>query len=355
MNLNKVALITGITGQDGSYLAELLLDKGYSVHGFLRRTSNQNNTVRIDHLRGNKNLHLHFGELTDSASVMRVMDEVRPNEVYNLAAQSHVGDSFVEPEYTANVTAVGPLRLLEAIRHLNLTKNCRFYQASTSELFGDVREVPQTINTPFYPRSPYGVAKIYAYWLTVNYRESYNIFASNGILFNHESPRRGESFVTRKITMGLAEIAAKFKSKLSLGNLDAKRDWGHAKEYVYAQWSLLQLDAPTDIVIATGVQKTVREFVNLAASHIGIQLEWKNSGLEEVGIVAENKGPYSHIIEGVTLVDIDPKFFRPAEVDTLLGCPKQAEQLLGWKAKKSIEALAAEMMDADIKKLINDH
>ena len=353
MKNKNVALITGITGQDGSYLAELLLEKGYSVHGFVRSTSTQNNTVRISHLLNNKNLTLHNGELTDSASVLRVVDESQPTEIYNLAAQSHVGDSFGQPEHTAEVTALGPLRLLEAVRHLNLTDRCKFYQASTSELFGEVKEIPQKITTPFHPRSPYGVAKIYAYWLTVNYRESYGMFACNGVLFNHESPRRGETFVTRKITKTLAKIAAEQINKLSLGNLDAKRDWGHAKEYVKAQWLLMQLENPTDVVIATGDQRSVREFVNMAAAHLGIELEWRGSGLDEVGIVVENHGPFEHIKVGSILVDIDPRYYRPGEVDTLLGCPDQARQVIGWKATVSIETLASEMMASDLREVLS--
>jgi GDPmannose 4,6-dehydratase len=342
MTQKKVALITGITGQDGAYLAEFLLDKGYTVHGIKRRTS-LFNTDRIDHLYKDPHdkgarLFLHYGDMTDSMSLTRVIQQVQPDEIYNLAAQSHVAVSFEEPEYTANSDALGALRMLEAIRILGLEKKTRFYQASTSELYGLVQEVPQKETTPFYPRSPYGVAKLYAYWITVNYREAYGLFACNGILFNHESPIRGETFVTRKITRALARIKLGLQECLYLGNLDAKRDWGHARDYVEAQWLMLQQEKPEDFVIASGEQHSVRDFVNAAAAEIGMTLSWKGKGVDE------------HAVDGHgrTVVRIDPRYFRPAEVETLLGDPTKARQKLGWKAKVTFKELVSEMMVADM-------
>ena len=339
--MSKVALITGITGQDGAYLAEFLLSKGYEVHGIKRRTS-LFNTDRIDHLfkdpHDNKtNLYLHHGDMTDSSSLLRIIQKVQPDEVYNLAAQSHVAVSFEEPEYTANSDALGALRILEAIRILGLEKKAKFYQASTSELYGLVQEVPQKETTPFYPRSPYAVAKLYAYWITVNYRESYGMYACNGILFNHESPLRGETFVTRKITRGLARIKLGLDKCLYLGNMDAKRDWGHAKDYVEMQWLMLQQDNPEDFVIATGQQFTVREFVKRVAIELGMKLTWEGSGLEEKAI--DEKGN--------VVVKVDPKYFRPAEVETLLGDAAKAKTKLGWTPKISFEELVKEMAHAD--------
>jgi GDPmannose 4,6-dehydratase len=339
----KKALITGITGQDGSYLAEFLLEKGYEVHGIRRRTS-LFNTDRIDHLYSdphtkNTKLFLHYGDMTDSTSLIRIMQEVQPDEIYNLAAQSHVAVSFEEPEYTAESDAIGTLRLLEAIRILGLESKTKFYQASTSELYGDVRETPQSETTPFYPRSPYGVAKLYAYWIAVNYRESYNIFACNGILFNHESPRRGETFVTRKITRALSRIKLGSQKCLYLGNLDAKRDWGHAKDYVRMQWMMLQEDIPQDFVIATGVQYSVRDFVNLAAKEIDLLISWEGQGINEKG--------YDQ--DGNCIVSVDPQYFRPAEVETLLGDATQAKKVLGWEPEISFEELVSEMASEDMK------
>jgi GDPmannose 4,6-dehydratase len=345
----KVALITGITGQDGAYLTEFLLAKGYSVHGLRRRTS-LFNTGRIDHLyhdahdRG-VDLTLHHGDLTDSSSLTRVIQEVQPDEIYNLAAQSHVAVSFEEPEYTANADALGSLRILEAIRILGLTEKTRFYQASTSELYGLVQEIPQRESTPFYPRSPYAAAKLYAYWITVNYREAYGLFACNGILFNHESPRRGETFVTRKITRALARIKIGRQKCLYLGNLDSLRDWGHARDYVEAQWLMLQQPTPEDFVIATGVQHSVREFVVLAASALGVDLHWKGAGLDEHGIDSQT---------GEVIVRIDPRYFRPAEVDTLLGDPSKANQKLGWTPKVAFTELVHEMALHDLRLAENE-
>jgi GDPmannose 4,6-dehydratase len=350
----KKALITGITGQDGAYLAELLLDKGYEVHGIKRRAS-LFNTDRIDHLYqdphvGNRRFVLHHGDLTDSSSLIHIIGKVRPDEIYNLAAQSHVAVSFEEPEYTANSDALGTLRVLEAIRILGLTEKTKFYQASTSELYGLVQETPQTEKTPFYPRSPYAVAKMYAYWIVVNYREAYNIFACNGILFNHESPRRGETFVTRKITRALARIFLGLQECLYLGNLDARRDWGHARDYVEMQWLMLQQERPEDFVIATGVQHSVRDFVNAAALELGVRLEWRGQGREEVGVVAEipegDKGWGMKV--GDTVVRVDPRYFRPTEVETLLGDPSKARVKLGWVPKTTFAELVAEMMRADL-------
>ncbi|EJW0775466.1 GDP-mannose 4,6-dehydratase, partial [Escherichia coli] len=324
--MTKVALITGVTGQDGSYLAEFLLDKGYEVHGIKRRASSFN-TERIDHIYqdphgSNPNFHLHYGDLTDSSNLTRILKEVQPDEVYNLAAMSHVAVSFESPEYTADVDAIGTLRLLEAIRFLGLENKTRFYQASTSELYGLVQEIPQKESTPFYPRSPYAVAKLYAYWITVNYRESYGIYACNGILFNHESPRRGETFVTRKITRGLANIAQGLESCLYLGNMDSLRDWGHAKDYVRMQWLMLQQEQPEDFVIATGVQYSVRQFVEMAAAQLGIKMSFVGKGIEEKGIVDSVEGQDAPGVKpGDVIVAVDPRYFRPAEVDTLLGDP----------------------------------
>jgi GDPmannose 4,6-dehydratase len=344
----KKALITGITGQDGSYLAELLLAKGYQVHGIKRRTS-MFNTARIDHLYQDphverQNLLLHYGDLTDTSSLIRVLQQAQPDELYNLAAQSHVMVSFEEPEYTANSDALGTLRLLEAIRTLGLVEKTRFYQASTSEMFGLVQEMPQRESTPFYPRSPYGVAKLYAYWITVNYRESYGIHASNGILFNHESGRRGETFVTRKITRALARIKVGLQDKLYLGNLDAKRDWGHARDYVEMMWLMLQQDQPQDYVIATGQQYSVRDFVERAAAHLGIRLQWKGEGVDEQGLDTE----------GRVIVAVDPRYFRPAEVETLLGDASKAHRELGWKPRTSFAELVSEMVTGDLKEAERD-
>ena len=341
-NQQKVALITGVTGQDGSYLAEFLLGKGYIVHGIKRRTS-LFNTDRIDHLyqdRHEKDVRffLHHGDMTDSSSLLRIIQQTQPHEVYNLAAQSHVAVSFEEPEYTANSDALGALRLLEAIRILRLQNKTRFYQASTSELFGLVQETPQRETTPFYPRSPYAVAKLYAHWITVNYREAYGIFACNGILFNHESPVRGETFVTRKITRALARIKLGVEDCLYLGNLDAKRDWGHARDYVEAQWLMLQQDKPEDFVIATGAQHSVREFVNAAAKEIGMVIRWQGSGVDEKGY-----GP-----DGKCIISVDPAYFRPTEVDSLLGDASKAKEKLDWKPRVSFNALVQEMVRADM-------
>jgi len=339
----KRALITGITGQDGSYLTELLLEKGYEVHGIKRRASSFN-TDRIDHLYqgpqdAGRRLVLHYGDLSDSTNMVRIMQEVQPDEVYNLGAMSHVAVSFESPEYTADIDGTGTLRLLEAIRLLGLTKKTRFYQASTSELYGKVQEIPQTEKTPFYPRSPYAVAKMYAYWIVVNYREAYGMYACNGILFNHESPRRGETFVTRKITRSLARIQVGLEECLWLGNIDAKRDWGHARDYVRMQWMMLQQDAPDDFVIATGKQISVREFIDLAATEAGFSLRWEGAGIEERGV--DNKS-------GRTLVRIDPRYFRPTEVETLLGDPSKARKLLGWEPEIGVAELAREMVQADL-------
>jgi GDPmannose 4,6-dehydratase len=339
----KTALITGITGQDGAYLAELLISKGYAVHGVKRRASSFN-TDRIDHLYQDPHeqgvrLKLHYGDLTDSTNLIRIIQEVQPDEIYNLAAQSHVAVSFETPEYTANADAVGTLRLLEAIRILGLQKRTRFYQASTSEMFGKVQEIPQRETTPFYPRSPYGVAKVYAYWITVNYREAYGLFACNGILFNHESPVRGETFVSRKITRGLTRIRAGLQDTLHLGNLDSRRDWGHARDYVRAQWLMLQQDEPEDFVIASGTQFSVRDFVVAAGALLDMKIDWRGEGLEEVGVDS---------VTGRTLVRVDPRYFRPTEVDTLLGDATKARQRLGWTTEVSFAELVAEMVAADL-------
>jgi GDPmannose 4,6-dehydratase len=349
----KKALITGITGQDGSYLAEFLLEKGYEVHGIKRRAS-LFNTARIDHIYEdphveNSRFRLHYGDLTDSSNLTRILSEVQPDEVYNLGAQSHVAVSFEAPEYTADVDALGTLRLLEAIRFLGLEKKTRFYQASTSELYGLVQETPQRETTPFYPRSPYGVAKLYAYWITVNYRESYGMYACNGILFNHESPRRGETFVTRKITRALANIAQGLESCLYLGNLDALRDWGHARDYVRMQWMMLQQDSPDDFVIATGKQISVREFVRMSAKEAGIELEFGGSGVEEFARVTQITAQLAPAVKvGDIIVRIDPRYFRPAEVETLLGDPTKAKEKLGWVPEITVEQMCTEMMEHDL-------
>ncbi len=340
----KKALITGITGQDGAYLAEFLIHKNYEVHGIKRRASSFN-TARIDHLYQDphvkdRKLILHYGDLTDSTNLIRIMQQVQPDEVYNLAAQSHVAVSFESPEYTANADALGTLRLLEAIRILNLEKKTRFYQASTSEMYGKVQESPQSEKTAFYPRSPYAVAKVYAYWMCVNYREAYGVFASNGILFNHESPVRGETFVTRKITRAVARIKLGLQDKLYLGNLNAKRDWGHARDYVDAQWRILQHEEADDFVIATGIQYEVREFVEIAFAEVGIQLEWSGEGVSEVG---------KNVVNGDVLVAIDSNYFRPTEVSTLLGNASKAYEKLGWKAKTTLHEMVAEMVHEDIR------
>lgn len=349
----KKALITGVTGQDGSYLAEFLLEKGYEVHGIKRRASSFN-TVRIDHIYQDPHVDhqdfvLHYGDLTDSSNLTRILQEVQPDEVYNLAAQSHVAVSFESPEYTADVDALGTLRLLEAIRFLGLEKKTRFYQASTSELYGLVQEVPQKETTPFYPRSPYAVAKLYAYWITVNYRESYDIYACNGILFNHESPRRGETFVTRKITRGLSNIGQGLEPCLYMGNMDALRDWGHAKDYVRMQWMMLQQDKPQDFVIATGKQISVRDFIKLTAKELGITLSFEGHGIEEKGIVEAIEGDKVPALKvGDVIVSVDPRYFRPAEVETLLGDPAKAKKELGWEPEITVEEMCAEMVAADL-------
>lgn len=350
----KKALITGITGQDGSYLAEFLLEKGYEVHGIKRRSS-MFNTQRIDHIyqdphESHARLHLHYGDLTDSSNLTRILSEVQPDEVYNLGAQSHVAVSFESPEYTADVDAIGTLRLLEAIRFLGLEKKTKFYQASTSELYGLVQEIPQKETTPFHPRSPYAVAKLYAYWIAVNYREAYDMFACNGILFNHESPRRGETFVTRKITRGLANIAQGLDQCLYMGNLDSLRDWGHAKDYVRMQWMMLQQDKPEDFVIATGVQYSVRQFIEWSALELGITLEFTGTGVDEKGIVTKVEGDKAPSVQvGDILVAVDPRYFRPAEVETLLGDPTKAKEVLGWIPEITVQEMCAEMVAEDLK------
>jgi GDPmannose 4,6-dehydratase len=352
-NHMKKALITGITGQDGSYLAEFLLEKGYQVHGIKRRASSFN-TQRIDHIyqdkhEASRNLILHYGDLTDSANLIRILKEVEPDEVYNLAAQSHVAVSFEMPVFTADVDALGTLRLLEAIRFLGFQEKTRFYQAGTSELYGLVQEVPQNESTPFHPRSPYAVSKLFSYWMTVNYREAYGIYACNGILFNHESPRRGETFVTRKITRCLANIAQGLSACLHLGNLDALRDWGHAKDYVRAQWMMLQQDQPSDYVIATGTQISVRDFVIIAASELGIMLEFRGQGVDEVATVASIAGDAAPAVTvGDVILRVDSSYFRPAEVETLLGDPSKAERELGWKSEISVQEMCAEMVANDL-------
>ncbi|WP_431475308.1 MULTISPECIES: GDP-mannose 4,6-dehydratase [Marinobacter] len=349
----KKALITGITGQDGSYLAEFLLEKGYEVHGIKRRAS-LFNTQRVDHIyqdphTDNQRFVLHYGDLTDSSNLTRILQEVQPDEVYNLGAQSHVAVSFESPEYTADVDAMGTLRLLEAIRLLGLEKKTRFYQASTSELYGLVQEIPQKETTPFYPRSPYAVAKLYAYWITVNYREAYGMYACNGVLFNHESPRRGETFVTRKITRGLANIAQGLESCLYMGNLDALRDWGHAKDYVRMQWMMLQQDQPEDFVIATGVQYSVREFIQWSAAELGIELRFEGEGVDETAVVVSVSGESAPAVKpGDVVVKVDPRYFRPAEVETLLGDPTKAKEKLGWVPEITVQEMCAEMVQEDL-------
>lgn len=348
----KKALVTGITGQDGSYLAELLIEKGYQVHGVKRRASSFN-TERIDHLYEDPhtihpNLILHYGDLTDSSNLIRLISDIRPDEVYNLAAQSHVAVSFESPEYTADVDGLGTLRLLEAIRFLGLEKKTRFYQASTSELYGLVQEIPQTERTPFHPRSPYAVAKLYAYWITVNYREAYGVYACNGILFNHESPRRGETFVTRKITRALANISQGLQKCLYMGNLDAKRDWGHAKDYVRMQWMMLQQHKPQDYVIATGVQYSVREFIEKASSALGVIIRWKGEGENEIGVVESLTKKHPGLTIGDVIVRIDARYFRPAEVETLLGDPAKAQEELGWIPEITLDEMIKEMMNHDL-------
>lgn len=349
----KTALITGITGQDGSYLAEFLLDKGYEVHGIKRRSSSLN-TQRIDHIyqdphHPNPRIHLHYGDLTDSSNLTRILSEVEPHEVYNLGAQSHVAVSFEAPEYTADVDAMGTLRMLEAIRFLGLEKKTRFYQASTSELYGKVIETPQSETTPFYPRSPYAVAKLYAYWMCVNYREAYGIYACNGILFNHESPRRGETFVTRKITRGLANIAQGVEQCLYMGNIDALRDWGHARDYVRMQWMMLQQDAPEDFVIATGVQYSVREFITWSARELGVELAFSGDGVDETATVTAVTGDDAqHVSVGDVIMRIDPRYFRPTEVETLLGDPTKAKTRLGWVPEVTAQQMCAEMVAEDL-------
>lgn len=357
----KTALITGITGQDGAYLTELLLDKGYIVHG-IRRRSSLLNTARIDHLIFNEKytgkIFLHYGDLTDSSNIIRIIQQTQPDEIYNLAAQSHVQVSFETPQYTATADGVGVLLILEAIRILNMEKKTKFYQASTSELFGKVQEVPQTETTPFYPRSPYGVAKLYGYWICVNYREAYNLFAVNGILFNHESPLRGETFVTRKITRAAAAISLGMQDCLYLGNLDAQRDWGHAKDYVEAMWRILQQDKPDDFVIATGVTTTVRDFVKMAFAEVGVTIEFRGVGIEEKGYVTHCENSAYQLAEGMQVVSVDAAYFRPTEVELLIGDPTKAKQVLGWEPKYDLSSLVKEMVAADLsaaqKKLIND-
>ena len=348
----KKALITGITGQDGSYLAELLLSKGYEVHGIKRRASSFN-TQRIDHIYQDPheekvNLHLHYGDLSDSSNITRIISMIEPDEIYNLGAQSHVAVSFESAEYTADVSGVGTLRILEAIRFLGLEKKTKFYQASTSELYGLVQETPQNEKTPFYPRSPYAVAKLYSYWITINYREAYGLYACNGILFNHESPRRGETFVTKKITMGLSKISLGLEEKLYLGNLNAKRDWGHAKDYVEMQWLMLQQDQPADFVIATGIQLSVRDFVIESCKNLGIELEFSGEGVEEVGIVKSITNKNIKINIGSVIVEVDPTYFRPTEVEALLGDPTMAHEKLGWTPKIGFSQLVKEMIEYDL-------
>ena len=345
----KVALITGITGQDGAYLAEFLLDKGYEVHGIKRRASSFN-TSRIDHLyrdphEKGRDLTLHYGDMTDSTNLIRIVQEVQPDEIYNLAAQSHVQVSFDSPEYTANADGIGVLRLLEAIRILGMEKKTKFYQASTSELFGKVQETPQKETTPFYPRSPYAAAKLYAYWICVNYREAYGMFACNGILFNHESPLRGETFVTRKITRAVSRISMGLQEKLYLGNMDSKRDWGHAKDYIEGMWRILQQDEPEDFVLATGVTTKVRDFVEMAFKHVNIEIRWEGTGVDEKGIDTKT---------GKVLVEVDPRYFRPTEVDLLLGDSAKAREKLGWKPKYDLEALVKDMMESDLSETKRD-
>ena len=351
--MSKVALITGITGQDGAYLAEFLLKKGYIVHGLKRRTS-LFNTDRVDHIYEDSHnpdpkFFLHFGDMTDSTNLIRLVGEIKPDEIYNLAAMSHVRVSFDIPEYVADTDGIGTLRLLEALRVTGLEKKTRIYQASTSELYGKVQEVPQTEKTPFYPRSPYGVAKMYAYWITVNYREAYDIFACNGILFNHESPIRGETFVTRKITRAVSRIALGLQDKFYIGNLDAKRDWGHARDYVKMMWMILQYDKPEDWVIATGRSTSIRDFIKMAFSHIGVELEFKGSGVDEIAVIASSSNKKYNLEIGKEVLGVDSKYFRPTEVDQLIGDPTKAKEKLGWTPETSLEDLVKEMMESDLK------
>ncbi len=356
--MSKVALITGVTGQDGAYLAEYLLKKGYVVHGIKRRTS-LFNTDRIDHIyqdphTKNRNFILHYGDLTDTSNITRIVQETQPDEIYNLAAMSHVGVSFDNPEYTANADGIGTLRFLEAIRLLGLSKKTKFYQASTSELYGLVQEIPQKESTPFYPRSPYAVAKLYAYWITVNYREAYDIFACNGILFNHESPIRGETFVTRKITRAVSRIGLNLQEKLYLGNLSAKRDWGHAKDYVKAMYLMLQQEKPEDFVIATGVTTEVRDFVRKSFEYLGCEIEFRGEGVDEKGwIIGCDNEEYKHL-EGKCVVEVDPRYFRPTEVELLIGDPTKAKEKLGWKPKYDLDALVEDMMKSDLQLMKKD-
>ena len=348
----KVALITGITGQDGAYLTELLLSKGYEVHGIKRRSS-LFNTGRIDHIyqdphQEDLRLKLHYGDLTDSSNIIRIVQEVQPDEIYNLGAMSHVKVSFDSPEYTADVDALGTLRILEAVRLLGLTKKTRIYQASTSELYGLVQEVPQKETTPFYPRSPYAVAKQYAFWIVVNYREAYDMFACNGILFNHESPLRGETFVTRKITRAVAKMALGLQKCVYLGNIDAMRDWGHAKDYVWAMWKMLQVDEPEDFVVATGVTTSIRDFVKMSFEHIGIELEFEGEGVNEIARITNNSGKFPDLKEGQEVLRIDPRYYRPTEVDLLIGDPSKAKTILGWKPSYNLNELVAEMVNSDL-------
>lgn len=348
----KKALITGITGQDGAYLTRFLLSKGYEVHGIKRRSS-LINTERIDDIyqdphEKNLKLYLHYGDLADSTNIIRIIQQVQPDEIYNLGAMSHVKVSFDEPEYSADIDALGTLRILEAVRILGLTEKTKIYQASTSELYGKVQEIPQSEKTPFYPRSPYAVAKLYAYWITVNYREAYNMFACNGILFNHESPLRGETFVTRKITRGVARIALGLQDKIYLGNLDAKRDWGHAKDYVEAMYMILQHHSPEDFVIATGKTTSVRDFARMAFEEIGVTLEFRGTGIEEVGIVSESRNPEFPVAVGSEVIAVDKRYFRPTEVDLLIGDASKAEKILGWKPKHTLQDLVKDMVQADL-------
>ena len=348
--MTKTAVITGVTGQDGAYLADLLLEKGYTVHGIKRRTS-LINTDRIDHIIEQRNLNfiLHYGDMTDSSNLIRIIQQTQPDEIYNLAAQSHVHVSFETPEYTANADGIGTLRLLEAVRILNLEKKTRIYQASTSELYGLVQEVPQTEKTPFYPRSPYAVAKMYAYWITVNYREAYGLYACNGILFNHESPVRGENFVTRKITIGLAKVVHGIEKNISLGNLNAKRDWGHAKDFVKAMYLILQQDTPDDFVIATGITTSIRDFIRIACEKIGITIRFEGEGIHEKGIVEKCDNPEWKVEIGQAIIEVNPYYFRPTEVDLLIGDATKAKEKLGWEPKYTLEEMIVEMLENDLK------
>ncbi len=349
--MGKTALITGVTGQDGAYLSEFLLKKGYTVHGIKRRSS-LFNTDRVDHIfedvhKENTKFHLHYGDMTDSMNLTRIIQETQPDEIYNLAAMSHVKVSFETPEYTANADAIGPLRILEAVRLLGMIKKTKIYQASTSELYGLVQEVPQKETTPFYPRSPYGVAKLYGYWITVNYREAYNMYACNGILFNHESPIRGETFVTRKITRAASKIALGLEKKLFMGNLDAKRDWGHAKDYIEGMWLMLQQDKPEDYVLATGITTSIRDFIIKVFAHLGIEIAFKGEGVEEIGYVTNCIGDYK-LEKGMEIIHVDERYFRPTEVELLIGDPSKAQEQLGWKPKYDLDALVKEMVDSDL-------